>query len=259
MCTVTIVTLKHREPAPDALAACVRMACNRDELRTRPPASLPVVRLFGDRRAIMPVDPVSDGTWIAVNDAGVAATLLNVNLVPRSQADSANRKIRSRGSIVPSLMHHARLSDAVRAARAIDPRSFPPFRLVILDDRETAEIHSDGQKIRGTRQTLRKPAFFTSSGLGDHLVDAPRRELFHTMFDNAVAAPDLQDRFHHHVWPDRRHLSVCMSRVEAETVNYTVVEIALTRVALIYRPRVSQFDSPTQLELERWMAEACLS
>src|SRR5262249_13957501 len=77
MCTVSIVALN--EPGNRRL----RLACNRDELRSRPAALPPLVRNCDERQAIMPIDPVSDGTWIAVNDAGIAATLLNVNLATR--------------------------------------------------------------------------------------------------------------------------------------------------------------------------------
>ena len=85
MCTVTIITVDSAaQCAPDSGSAArgkgIRLACNRDELRTRPAALPPIIRTFGNRKAIMPVDPISNGTWIAVNDAGIAATLLNVNL-----------------------------------------------------------------------------------------------------------------------------------------------------------------------------------
>ena len=55
------------------------MACNRDELLTRGAALAPSIRLPGERRVTMPVDPDSGGTWIAASDAGLVFTLLNVN------------------------------------------------------------------------------------------------------------------------------------------------------------------------------------
>ena len=70
MCTLTILPLG---------GASTRLAFNRDEQRTRPAALPPQVRQFGGRTALMPVDPVSDGTWLAVNDAGLVLALHNVN------------------------------------------------------------------------------------------------------------------------------------------------------------------------------------
>src|SRR5206468_9651830 len=89
MCTVTVIRLPH-DPARAGGGRSapgwggrprggIRVASNRDELRSRAPGLAPEVRGFGSRRAMMPIDPVSGGTWIAVNDAGLAMTLLNAN------------------------------------------------------------------------------------------------------------------------------------------------------------------------------------
>ena len=51
------------------LERAVRVVCNRDELRSRAAALPPRVCTFGERRAVMPIDLVSGGTWIAANRA----------------------------------------------------------------------------------------------------------------------------------------------------------------------------------------------
>lgn len=71
MCTVSII------PVDDSEAARVRLACNRDESRLRPPALPPQTRRFGRHLAILPVDPVSGGTWVAANEQGLVMTLMN--------------------------------------------------------------------------------------------------------------------------------------------------------------------------------------
>ena len=74
MCTVTIV------PADESGGGkSFRMMMNRDESRTRSIARPPRLRRCGRHQAIMPIDPDSSGTWIAANDAGLVAMLLNVN------------------------------------------------------------------------------------------------------------------------------------------------------------------------------------
>ena len=55
--------------------------CNRDERRDRRAATPPAVHRLQHRTAIYPVDPVGGGTWIGVNDAGLAAALLNRTIV----------------------------------------------------------------------------------------------------------------------------------------------------------------------------------
>ena len=107
MCTVTVV------PGREA----IRLACNRDELRSRAAALPPQVRQFGPRRALLPVDPTSGGTWVAANDAGLAMTLLNVN--PGNGLGTSAARL-SRGNIIPALLHADRPLAAAFSALALD-------------------------------------------------------------------------------------------------------------------------------------------
>lgn len=233
MCTVTIILV----------SGTVRLACNRDELRSRPVALSPVVREFGARKAIIPIDPVSGGTWIAVNDSGIAATLLNVNLHPNVADVDGPRRL-SRGTLIPRLMACATLEDAERMSTTTDARQYSPFLLLLVDDEDISQFWSDGYSMRHERKALGdQPHLFTSSGLGDALVERPRRELFEQIFapgENWIAQ---QDAFHRHSWPDRRHLSVCMEREEARTVSHTMIEIEPKRVTVTYVP-----DAPDRAE-----------
>ncbi len=211
MCTVTIV------PADGGL---IRLACNRDEQRTRPTARPPEVQILGERRAVFPVDPTSGGTWIAVSDAGLAMTLLNVNSGKRISTPRL-----SRGRIIPWLIDAPALDAAIRRTEAISAVDYAPFRLVLTDGREVAELRSDGAGVHLVeRQPLVAPLLFTSSGLGDELVEGPRRRVFEGYFEVRNHYARQQDAFHRHQWPDRPHLSVCMSRGDARTVSYTVIE-----------------------------------
>src|SRR6478672_3947680 len=123
MCTLSAIRL----PACNGL----RVVFNRDELRSRPEALPPVVRKFGARTAVMPIDPQSDGTWIAANDAGLIFALLNRSLrrragfglhvvdEPRNMQAEACTPI-SRGVIVPALLHCSTLSAALELVVDID-------------------------------------------------------------------------------------------------------------------------------------------
>jgi hypothetical protein len=226
MCTVTVV------PTPGA----VRLACNRDERRTRPVALPPQVRRFGRRWVVYPIDPVGGGTWVAVNDAGLAMTLLNIN--SGSRVSKKKTHTLSRGSIIPGLLHCDTLDATITAASALDAALYAHFRLILLDRHELAVLRSDGRDILFMRCVrLVRPHLFTSSGLGDHLVEGPRRRLFAEFFGR----PDgdgvaRQDTFHRHRWPDRPHLSVRMARADARTVSYTTVELGPDRATLTYHP-----------------------
>jgi len=240
MCTVTLIPVGTATQDSIGVGAIarprgIRLACNRDELRTRPAALPPVIRAFGKRRAIMPIDPSSDGTWIAANDAGIAAALLNVNLGLKTAA--SGHSMPSRGALIPRLMASETFDEAIEMSAGIDPSQYAPFRLVVVDDTQIADFYSDRQSLRIERSLIGGcPILFTSSGLGDALVEGPRRELFNHMFAAGKDWPSLQDAFHRHSWPDRRHLSVCMERREARTVSHTVIELEPGRVALTYVP-----------------------
>jgi len=242
MCTVTLVSLNSAAASTNvnvtgeaARGRVIRMACNRDERHTRPAALPPEVRQIGSRRVILPIDPASGGTWVAVNDAGLAATVLNVNLGPERAANAGQR--RSRGTLIPPLMGCASVVEADRVCAAIDPREYAAFRLILVDRTRVAHFRSDGESIdRACAPLDDLPRLYTSSGLGDALVEGPRRALFETMFSSHDPPAAAQDAFHRHAWPDRRHLSVCMDRADARTVSHTVVEIRPDGVRMTYIP-----------------------
>ncbi len=231
MCTVTIVPTFDRADAPSG----IRVLCNRDESRVRPAALPPVEKTFGQQLAVMPIDRVSGGTWIAVNDAGLTITLLNGN--PRDMRDVTFTGKTSRGVIIPSLLHAGCLAEAGEAVRAIDASKYPPFRLVVADTIDCLDAAGDDHDLAVRIQPITGPLMFTSSGLGDALVAAPRHALFDGWFgDDRRRWEPRQDDLHRHRWDDRPELSVNMSREDAATVSLTVVEVTAQRVSLTYHP-----------------------
>ena len=170
----------------------------------------------------MPVDPVSDGTWIGASDAGLAAVLLNAYPAENSATDSARTLeagLTSRGTLIPALLASDSFDDLLGRASQIDASRFAPFRLVLADRSEVAELHwARPAPVLQARLQFSGPTMFTSSGLGDIQVDGPRRRLFDGWFHAAAEWPVEQDAFHRHQWPESApELSVCMSRAEAKT------------------------------------------
>jgi hypothetical protein len=184
---------------------------------------------------VLPVDPTSGGTWIAVNDAGLALALLNVN--SRNGIAAPPAAPLSRGNIIPALLHAQTPLAAAFSALDLDAAHYAPFRLVLVNRREGVEVHSDGARVRLVcRNGLTRPQLFTSSGLGDQAVEGPRRQLFGEFFDRPGDQLAQQDAFHRHRWPERPHLSVCMDREDARTVSHTLVLLGPDRVTLRYHP-----------------------
>ncbi|MFT3785504.1 MAG: hypothetical protein QM770_04990 [Tepidisphaeraceae bacterium] len=95
------------------------------------------------------------------------------------------------------------------------------------------EASSNGRELRVSVGPLpAQPAMWTSSSLGDALVDLPRRALFESM---VIGSPCSQDAFHDHTWAEAADVSVCMRRDDAQTVSRTVIERDSHCVTLRYR------------------------
>jgi hypothetical protein len=223
MCTVSAMRLPGE---------VIRVAVNRDEAVTRATGLPPVVRRYGGLRAVMPIDPVSEGTWVGANEAGIVMTLLNYN-APGATAAVAPR---SRGVIIPSMLGLTGAREIAGAATGLAQGSFGAFRLVVVDREAWGEVLSDGAGLRVRVIDAAPDAMlFTSSGLGDHLVERPRRRLFERMISRRGASAAVQDAFHRHGWAESPHLSVRMRRAEARTVSTTVVEVGPEGVCMSYR------------------------
>ena len=118
-------------------------------------------------------------------------------------------------------------------------------RLTVVD------ATSDGVRTEIRRPiTLDGPLLFTSSSLGDALVEAPRQQLFQRMVvEGRSGWLRGQGRFHRHQWPSRPEISVRMERHDALTVSRTVVEVTRARRSLFYEAPVTGGSSR---EVREW-------
>lgn len=221
MCTLTVIPT----------AAGYRLAFNRDERPTRPAAVPPAWTAVGGRGVIHPTDPESGGTWLAVNDSGLSLAVLNGNPGGPKLAGRV-----SRGTLIPTLADAATVWQALTRAVVNPLADFAPFRLVAVGGGVVGDLWWAGTAARlGSRVFVTRPAFFTSSGLGDAVVTPPRAALFDELF----AAPPhdwpaAQDTFHRHRWPGREHVSVNMERPTARTVSAAVIEVGGGRARVRY-------------------------
>lgn len=232
MCTVTIIPMED-----GTRDRGIRIVCNRDEQRSRAPATPPREQSFGERRAVMPRDPAAGGTWIAASDAGLAMVLLNVSAETPAPGRAPLLPVvpRSRGLIIPSLLHLNSVDAVVQRCLHMRAADFPPFRLIVASVGGCIELESDGRAIRCRGAVLPgRTALFTSSGLGDQLVEPPRRKLFECLLGDGLHNPQRQDALHGHQWLDRPHLSVWMSRPDAATVSRTTIEVGVGQTVMRY-------------------------
>jgi len=232
MCTVSVVPTMRG----------FRLACNRDEARARARALPPCIRPAGSRRALWPCDPQSGGTWIGVNDVGLAMALLN--RAPGKVAAPGTPKM-SRGVLIPRLLGSSSIARAVQRVwtQLSVPQktaAFAPFTLLMVQSHQTAVLEYRARTASITRRRLAGPLLFTSSSLGDEIVDRPRRLLFAAFMKSTHQALDAQAGFHGHRWPNRPHISVRMSRADAATVSHTVVDVSDSGITVSYVSDPSQ-------------------
>ena len=123
MCTVVILRRPdHRWP--------VLIGANRDEMLDRPwkaPA-----RHWPDRPEVVAgLDVLAGGSWLGINDWGVAAAVLN-----RTGSLGPAPGLRSRGELVLEALDHADALAAAEALSHLDPASYRTFNLIIADERD---------------------------------------------------------------------------------------------------------------------------
>jgi hypothetical protein len=239
MCTLSIIQV----PAPSGRGTpSLRIVCNRDESRSRPPASPPRWRAAEGAdgvRAIWPMDMEGGGTWLGASDRGLVLSLLNLNQEPRFDARGVPG-LRSRGLVVPALLGAESAEAAMSRLERLSLRHFAPFRLVAIGPGAAspiAEARWDRTRL-DVRWHARTPLCFVSSGLGDH-VAAPRLELFEDMVASAGPTPERQDEFHRYTIPGRSEVGVLMSRPDARTVSITTVEASPAGVEMDYEALVA--------------------
>lgn len=160
------------------------LGANRDEMagrRSRPPG-----RHWPDRPHVRGgLDEEAGGTWLALNDEGVVACVMN-----REGTLGRMPGLRSRGELPLEALDHADAREAAAALAHLDPRAYRPFNLVVADDRDAFWLShaSDGP---GARIRV-EPVPAGLSMIAAHDLDdprSPRIPLYRPLFE-AAAPPD---------------------------------------------------------------------
>ncbi len=174
MCTLVILR-RPGNPWPLLLAA------NRDEMTDRPWSG--PARHWPDRPEVVAGrDELAGGTWLGVNDHGVAAGILN-----RPDALGPDPGKRSRGELVLEALDHADADEAAAALAALEGSSYRAFNLVIADNRDAFWLKSKGDGPVGAQPLPKGLSMITAFDLND--AASPRIARYRPGFE-AAAAPD---------------------------------------------------------------------
>ena len=115
------------------------IAANRDEMAGRD--WLAPGRHWPDRPEVVGgLDRLAGGSWLAVNDHGVVAAILN-----RVGTLGPEAGKRSRGELVLEALDHADAAAAAEALAELDGRAYRPFNLVIADNRDAFWLRATGR------------------------------------------------------------------------------------------------------------------
>ena len=178
MCTVVILRRPgHSWP--------VIIAANRDEMLAR--AWEAPARHWPDRvDVIAGRDTLAGGSWLGINDHGLAAAILNR---PGSLGPADDK--RSRGELVLDALDHAEAGDAAAALAEIDPAAYRTFNLLIADPLAAFWVRHDGERPPAAIPVPDGLSMITAHDLNDPT--CPRIGRHRPRFA-AAPAPDLDNR-----------------------------------------------------------------
>lgn len=240
MCTVSWI---HRQDG-------YLLLFNRDELRTRKPASAPRIETRKGVGFIAPLDGDHGGSWIAVNQFGLTLCLLN------RFDDSPGEFIRnytSRGLLLHELIDCTALEMVATRVTDANWSRFRPFTLVALATAQPALVIDWNGSEAITRSHTDSLMPITSSSLREGKVVLERKEQFQEMaLERGTVDDELLIEFHRSHLPERGPASVCMHRPDARTVSMSTVTVTQNVIELVYHPNSPcQPATADRLQLER--------
>jgi uncharacterized protein with NRDE domain len=157
------------------------LGANRDEMLDR--TWTPPGRHWPDRPEVTAGrDDLAGGSWLGVNDHGVAAAILN-----RTGSLGPLAGKRSRGELVLDALDYGDAVDAATALSGLDAEAYRPFNLVVADDRDAFWLAHRGRGRVAVTPIPEGLSMLTARELDDET--SPRIRRYRPRF-NAAAAPD---------------------------------------------------------------------
>lgn len=210
------------------------LLCNRDERDSRRAASGPRIAELRQTSFIAPVDGDHGGSWIGVNEFGLALCLLNRYGDPNVESQ---QDYTSRGLLLTDLLDCRLARNVTTRLAGIPLQCYRPFSLLVLSITEPAcLVEWNGHALEiNTNVEDRVP--LTSTSLNEPEIAIGRRRQFEQLKTGvAEVTPELLYQFHRSHVPEQGAYSVCMHRDGAATVSLSVVTVNKESVELAYRP-----------------------
>lgn len=209
------------------------LLCNRDEHRTRLPASGPRIQRIRGVWAVAPLDGNHGGSWAGVNQFGLTLCLLN----RYGESTIATRGFVSRGLLIKDLLDSRSIEHVSERIGQIELDWFQPFTLLALSVAEPERLFEwtgNELQINDDPQSLMP---LTSSSTETSAIISERRKLLTEMVSKSGGINiGLLEQFHRSHEPERGPRSICMHREDATTVSLSIVTVDLERARFGYQP-----------------------
>lgn len=220
MCTVTFIPLKDK----------IIITSNRDEKYSRRQALPPQQYEHNGGTITYPKDADAGGTWIAMNEDGNVAVLLNGAFVKHISAPPYRQ---SRGWVLLELIKADR---PVRSFVRADLTNIEPFTLVMMDNNCLYDCRWDGDKKHCKQLTKYRPLIWSSATLyTDEVVK--KREQWFAKWLNAHPTPSQDDVIHFHLFggENDKYNDLLINREgSVRTVSITSIELSECKSSMIY-------------------------
>ena len=240
MCTVTL----------RCGAGSVLLTMNRDERFERAPEDAPR-RIPGDPGRpswLAPFDSASGGTWIGVNERGVASCVLN-GYEPADEGLRGDPSVPSRGAIIPRILEEQDGVGPARLSGALDFSAYPSFTLLVASQ-DGGEIVRWRRGAGLTRESVpRGLTFLTSSSWNEPDVALWRRRAFDAWRAGGEPEVDGLPTLHLIAEAGDEATAPFMTREKSATRSITQVRVDGQRqvASLVWWPRhgVASIDPKT--------------
>ena len=205
------------------------LLCNRDEKRARAAALGPRFERRGGVIFLAPTDGAAGGTWLAVNQFGLAVCLLN------GAARTAGT--RSRGLVVRELAWAESADECSLWLRQLDLSPYAAFTLLMLEPKAPAVVAQwNGDTVRLDRDAEGLMPLTSSSYDGDAVCAHRTGEFERRRASAGRVDSGLLYWFHASHGRQADAYSPCMHRADAQTVSFSWVTVTAREVRFFYSP-----------------------
>jgi hypothetical protein len=218
MCTLTLV----------AEEGGYRLAMNRDEKIARGAGTHPEAHELDGTRVIYPGDG-GGGTWIGINEHGIALALLNWN----DPTSPLGMEFQSRGQLIPAFIDSRSMAALLAASGVLALDHMRPFRMVGISPAERAvqEWRWDCRDLEIISHRWESQHWF-SSGLSDEQALRARGQVCSAAWTEPDAGSSAWLRSLHASHSGGPDFGVCVHREDVQTLSYSEIHCTRERIAM---------------------------